>query len=238
MRNIRLIILILIFSTIPLAYVYGRSIWVPVYQQIAGKRSVDDVVKIYGAEAEERLKPYFDKAGVSYPPSKITLLAIKSEKKLELWSNVGEVPKFIRSYPIKAASGVLGPKIREGDKQVPEGIYELDYLNPNSSYHLSMKLNYPNAFDRKYASVEGRDQPGTNIFIHGKSVSIGCLAMGDDTIEELFVLVTDIGRANVKVAIAPNDPRMVDLRNDTGKEWVSSLYKEITKFFGRYTNDV
>jgi hypothetical protein len=62
--------------------------------------------------------------------------------------------------------------------------------------------------------------------------------MGDDTIEELFVLVTDIGRANVKVAIAPNDPRVVDLRNDTGKEWVSSLYKEITKFFGRYTNDV
>ena len=56
-----------------------------------------------------------------------------------------------------------------------------------------MKLDYPNAFDRLHANAEGRTQPGSNIFIHGKAASIGCLAMGDAAIEELFLLVSDIG---------------------------------------------
>ena len=238
MKNIKFIVIVAIIISIPLSYYYGRSIWVPIYQQLAGKRSVDDIVQIYGADVDERLKPYFQKAGVNYPPNEITLLAIKSENRLELWVNENNKPQFIRDYPVQAASGVLGPKLREGDKQVPEGIYQLEYLNPNSSYHLSLKINYPNSFDQKYASIEGRDKPGTNIFIHGKSVSIGCLAMGDNVIEELFVLVAKIGISNVTVAIAPKDPRIAKIENTTEMTWVNNLYEDLSIFFKKYKKDV
>ena len=238
MRNILFITIATILIFVAVSYVYGRSLWVPVYQQLSGKRSVEDIVQHYGAEVDLRLKPYFDKAGVNYPPKTITLLAIKSEQRLELWSNEGDRPTFIRDYPIQAASGVLGPKLREGDKQVPEGIYQLAYLNPNSSYHLSLKVNYPNAFDQKYAAIEGRDTPGTNIFIHGKAVSIGCLAMGDSAIEELFVLAAKTGISNVAVAIAPTDPRIANLENTTEKAWVDVLYNDLTHFFKPYQDGV
>ena len=69
-------------------------------------------------------------------------------------------------YPILAASGVLGPKLREGDKQVPEGIYGAEALNPNSKFHLSIRLNYPNTFDRRMAQSDGRTQLGGDIMIH------------------------------------------------------------------------
>ena len=237
MTNIKFIVIAAILISIPLSYFYGRSIWVPVYQQLIGKRSVGDIIQIYGDDVDQRLKPYFDEASVDYPPNQITLLAIKSESRLELWSHKNGTPKFIRDYPVQAASGVLGPKLREGDRQVPEGIYELEYLNPNSLYHLSLKINYPNAFDQKHAINEGRDKPGTNIFIHGKSVSIGCLAMGDSVIEELFVLVAKVGRSNVKVAIAPIDPRESDIVNTTNKAWVDDLYKDLSKFFKQYSKE-
>ena len=92
-------------------------------------------------------------------------------------------------YPIQGASGDIGPKLIEGDRQVPEGLYEIIGFNPNSSYHISMQLNYPNDFDLKHASAEGRDHSGNNIFIHGKDESIGCLAMGDAAIDFLLVVV-------------------------------------------------
>ena len=228
------VVVIIVLVSVFISYFYTRSLWVPIYQKVAGKRTVTDVVQMYGVDVDAKLIPYFEKAGINYPPQNMTLLAIKNEERLELWSDDGGDPKYIRDYQIKAASGVLGPKLREGDRQVPEGIYELEYLNPNSSYHLSMKINYPNEFDRKHALLEGRDQPGTNIFIHGKSVSIGCLAMGDNAIEELFVLVAKIGRSKVKVAIAPTDPRVADISNISGKPWVDHLYNDLSVFFDKY----
>ena len=80
-------------------------------------------------------------------------------------------------------------KLREGDRQVPEGLYRLIGRNPNSNYHLSMKLDYPNSYDPRHAKREGRSNPGSNIFIHGKSLSVGCLAMSGEAIEAFFVLV-------------------------------------------------
>ena len=215
-------------------FFYGRSYWVPIYHGIVGKRTVQEVISIYGTDARERLKPYFTASGENYPPQKITLLAIKDTSILEVWSETAQGPKFIRSYQIQGLSGVSGPKLREGDKQVPEGFYDIEGLNPNSFYHLSMKLNYPNAFDLKHAKAEGRDSPGSNIFIHGKAVSIGCLAMGDSTIEELFVLTTDIGRNNLQVAIAPSDPRVTPLQASGKPLWVSELYQKLNVHFSRY----
>ena len=98
-----------------------------------------------------------------------------------------------------------------------------------------MKLNYPNEFDLKHAETEGRANPGSNIFIHGKAVSIGCLAMGDEAIEELFVLVHDVGKSNVKVVIAPSDPRESTLDPSAQPEWVKDLYKIIESEFKDYS---
>jgi murein L,D-transpeptidase YafK len=215
-------------------YVYGRAYWHPVYREVAGTRSVADVVDKYGDSARQRMKPYFKQANLTYPPKSIVLLAIKDQAKLELWDTSKQEPAFVREYPIQALSGVAGPKLREGDRQVPEGIYDIVYLNPNSSYHLSMKLNYPNAFDKKHAKAEGRTEPGTNIFIHGKAVSIGCLAMGDNVAEELFILATDIGYGNIKVAIAPNDPRTETLKPDEELAWTKELYTNLTDYYLRF----
>ena len=91
---------------------------------------------------------------------------------------------------------------------MPEGVYRIEYLNPNSSYHLSMKVDYPNAYDPAMAKRDGRTRLGGDIFIHGKDVSIGCVALGDRAIEELFTLVAETGTERVKVIIAPNDLRV------------------------------
>jgi len=212
-----------------LLYTRGRSLWVPAYRAVAGKRTVADVLKTYGPSAGRRFLPRFDRAGVAYPPRRIALLGFKAERRLELWAEKDGKWVFIHSYPVLAASGKAGPKLREGDRQVPEGIYKLEYLNPNSSYHLSIKIDYPNAFDRQHAKAEGRTKPGGDIFIHGKAVSIGCLAVGDAAIEELFVLVARIGKSNVKVILAPNDLRkgkaITDLRSVPA--WVPGLYGRI-----------
>lgn len=195
-----------------------------------GERTVDDILQIYGTYAANKLKPHFAKAKVSYPPKEVTFIALKQERKLELWARDNGDFQFIRNYDIQAASGVSGPKLRQGDKQVPEGIYRIEGLNPNSHYHLSMKINYPNEFDLFHARQEGRTNPGSDIFIHGQDKSIGCLAMGDEAIEELFVLTAQVGAENVKVVIAPHDPRRYALEaNPQHPEWTRELYSLISR---------
>lgn len=203
-------------------------------------RTIQDVLYQFGPYAEQELKPYFSKAGISYPPRKVTFIALKQEKKLELWAKDEGEFRFIRGYDIKAASGVTGPKLRQGDKQVPEGIYRIVGLNPNSNYHLSMKLNYPNEFDWFHAQREGRFDPGSDIFIHGDSVSAGCLAMGDKVIEELFVLTAQVGEENVKVIIAPRDPRVLPLDPDGYglPSWTPDLYRTIAAEMEVFSDEV
>lgn len=188
-------------------YVFGRGAWFPLLLQMRGPRTVADVVARYGPAARTRLRPHFTRAGVAYPPKEIAILVFKRERRVAIWARNSGAWRFVRNYEVLAASGHAGPKLREGDRQVPEGLYRIEHLNPNSSYHLSMKVNYPNAFDRRMAKFEGRTKLGGDIFIHGKDVSIGCVALGDRAIEELFTLVAETGHGKVKVIIAPNDLR-------------------------------
>ena len=140
--------------------------------------------------------------------AEIVLIGIKDEKRLELWvRRRGEAAAQLEAdYPVLAASGVAGPKLREGDHQVPEGVYGIAGLNPNSRFHLSMKVDYPNAFDLARAREEGRTSPGGDIFIHGGARSVGCLAVGDAAIEELFLLVGEVGAERVLVLLCPSRP--------------------------------
>ena len=210
-----------------------RELW-PLWR---GNRTTSQVVDLYGLEAHARLRPYFRKAGVPYPPKKITLLALKEERRLEMWARHRGKWRHIRDYKIMGASGHAGPKKKQGDKQVPEGHYRMTLLNPNSRYHVSIKLNYPNAFDRKYGRLERRSKLGGDIFIHGTSYSIGCLAMGNPVSEELFVLTAKVGLKNFDVLIAPYDfRRYKPRRRQNDPQWVDILYRDIQKRMAGYTD--
>ncbi len=180
--------------------------------------------------ASERIAEKFRSAKVAWPPTDIALVAIKDQKHLELHARAdGGKWTFVHSYPVLAASGRTGPKLLRGDKQVPEGVYRISFLNPNSRYHVSMRVNYPNSFDRKMARKDGRKDLGGDIMIHGKRSSAGCLAMGDAAAEELFVLAAEVGLRNLKLVIAPTDFRkngIPSIRQDQ-PAWLSKLYIEV-----------
>lgn len=147
----------------------------------------------------------FEKAHAAWPPRGLFLRAFKREGELELWAEGRDDPKRVkvRVFPICASSGVLGPKVREGDGQVPEGFYSIDRFNPSSSYHLSLGIDYPNAVDKARAAGAS---PGGDIFIHGNCVTIGCLPLEDGPVEALYVTVVrarDRGQTRIPVHIAP-----------------------------------
>ena len=135
---------------------------------------------------------------------KLRILVFKNERSVEVHAPGWKAPRI---YPMTAFSGTLGPKLREGDGQIPEGIYGIGYLNPNSSYYLSLKVTYPNASDRARAKADGRTNLGGDIMIHGKAVTVGCVPVGDDAIEDIFYLASAVGIKNVSVIIAPYDMR-------------------------------
>lgn len=128
----------------------------------------------------------------------------KESKELEVWaeaSNSGKY-KLFRIYEIKNFSGELGPKLKQGDRQAPEGFYSIspDSLNPVSSFHLSFNIGYPNKYDRSHG------YSGDNIFIHGSDASVGCFAMGDKNIEEIYTLIDKvfrIGQNSIYIHIFP-----------------------------------
>lgn len=197
-------------------------------QRATGKFTVADRVQEFGPQVEARWQPYFARARVAYPPTKIILLGLKQEKRLEIYADDNGKWKWVRSLPILKASGHAGPKLREGDYQVPEGFYPVEALNPNSSFHLALRVGYPNAADRQIAAREGRADLGGDIMIHGGAASIGCLAMGDQVAEDLFVLAAQVGRENVQIALAPRDFRVEKLQADASRPaWLEARYRKL-----------
>jgi murein L,D-transpeptidase YafK len=151
--------------------------------------SAADRVAVARAQRSPEIAAAFRAAGVQYPPAQLYLRAFKREGQLELWvGDAGKPLKLLRSYKVCAASGTVGPKRQRGDLQVPEGFYEISHFNPKSSFHLSMKVSYPNQLDQ--LGAENRDLGG-DIFIHGSCASVGCLAIEDAPIEELYVIASD-----------------------------------------------
>lgn len=192
--------------------------------------TVEERVAQFGPAARARMQPYFAAAGVAYPPKRVTFVGLKAEQRLELYATGADgALRFLRSYPVLAASGVLGPKLREGDSQVPEGFYRIDSLNPNSQFHLSLRIDYPNADDRRHADEDGRSDLGGAIMLHGNAVSVGCLALGDPASEELFVLAAAVGLPNIRVILSPIDFRRSQLSPGyaPAPSWVRALYDEI-----------
>ena len=165
-------------------------------------------VKAAYDEKEVATKKIFSDKGLNASQSAILVRVFKQEKELELWAKPLKGSRFqlLKTYRICSASGGAGPKRRMGDNQVPEGFYTINRWNPQSSFHLSLGINYPNASDMV---LSDRKNPGGDIFIHGDCVSIGCMAMTDDPIKEIyiaFVEATTAGQARIPVHISPARP--------------------------------
>lgn len=148
-----------------------------------------------------RLEPALESRGWKWGDAAF-LRVFKDESIMEVWLKRGEKFELFRSYPICYFSGGLGPKKRTGDRKTPEGFYELGAgsFNPNSSYHLSMNIGFPNRYDRHHGRT------GSFLMIHGDCVSIGCLAMTDSGVEEIYALVEAAiknGQDSVSVHIFP-----------------------------------
>lgn len=200
---------------------------------LATNRTIVSVVNEYKKAVDARLAPHYKNAEIQYPGKKLIFLVNKDKLTLKLYAGVSfNNVSMIKNYPVLAESGLPGPKLKEGDCQIPEGIYKIESLNPNSSYHLSLKLNYPNEFDREMAARDERSNIGSNIFIHGKNVSIGCVAIGDTGIEELFALTHLVGKENIKVIIIPDDFKDKAKINSILKrspKWTSELYGKLRR---------
>ena len=111
------------------------------------RQSVNTVMEKYQKKVRKNLANNFVNANIPYPGKKLLLLVNKDKLTLKLFAADKKEFHLIKTYPVLAQSGTGGPKLREGDLQIPEGIYKIELLNPQSSYHLSMRLNYPNEFD-------------------------------------------------------------------------------------------
>lgn len=145
-------------------------------------------------EKEERLKQEFAKKGIAYPAKFMYIRSFKLDSELEIWvkNNVADTFRMLKSYRVCTLSGKMGPKRKEGDRQVPEGFYYVNDFNPNSSYHLSLGINYPNYSDR---ILSDQKRPGGEIYIHGNCLTIGCIPLTDEFIEEVYILAVNAKNA-------------------------------------------
>jgi hypothetical protein len=152
----------------------------------------------------------FAAAGAHFPPEQLLLRAFKEERELEIWAPSAPNEELVQvtSYAICAASGKLGPKRREGDRQVPEGFYTIQYLWPQSAFYLALRVGYPNHSDRILGHPTS---PGGDIMIHGACASIGCLAMSDERIQEIWVMASAAqAKSRVAVHIFPSRERPLE----------------------------
>jgi murein L,D-transpeptidase YafK len=157
------------------------------------------------AKVEDSLKLEFKEKGLEWPIRYMFIRAFKLDRQLEVWVKSDYTEKFtlFKVYKVCATSGTVGPKRKEGDKQIPEGFYYINEFKPNSNYHLALGLNYPNAAD---AVQSDRNHPGGDIYIHGDCVTIGCLPITDSLIEQVYYMasvVKEQGQDFIPVHIYP-----------------------------------
>lgn len=168
----------------------------------ASQLKYERVRKAYKAKFDD-LKKEITKAGFDVNTYEIYQRVFKYEKQVEVWMRDKGDAKFklFKTYAICSSSGELGPKRVQGDGQVPEGFYYIEAFNPVSSYHLSMKVGYPNKSDNKKAT----GSPGGDIMIHGNCVTIGCIPIENDPIEELYMLNVEAKdrKQNLRVDMFP-----------------------------------
>lgn len=185
-----------------------------------------------GPRVRNKLAQMFASQAVDYPPTEMTWICLKAERKLLLFArDKNKNYKLALQYPIIGASGNAGPKLKEGDMQVPEGFYRLSGFRPNLVAYMGLDVSYPNSEDKMHAREAHRTGLGSDILIHGSRWSTGCLAMGNEPIEEMFVLANDVGLNNIKLIFAPCDLTTTkpDIKMDEQPKWLPVLYSRLKK---------
>jgi murein L,D-transpeptidase YafK len=165
-----------------------------------------------------KLKLHLENKGLQLGQN-IFIRIFKETSELEVWIKGGNAFELFKTYEICNFSGKLGPKLKEGDYQSPEGFYFVTskQLNPNSSYHLSFNLGFPNTYDRANART------GSYLMVHGNCVSIGCYAMRDAGIEEIYLLAEAAlknGQAFFRVHAFPFRMTPESMERHKGSEWL------------------
>ena len=176
---ISIITTIAIFATVP----------------VNAQNSVVNSQKVYAKignvfnNLEDSIKKQFEEKNLAWPPQSLYIRSFKYDRLLEVWvkGNNNNPYTLFKTYKVCMQSGTTGPKRIQGDNQIPEGFYYINEFNPNSKFHLALGLNYPNASDR---ILSDSLHPGGAIYIHGKCVSTGCIAISDLPIEEVYILAS------------------------------------------------
>jgi murein L,D-transpeptidase YafK len=160
----------------------------------------------------------------------------KAPATLEVWIRKDRAYERFRVYEICKFSGELGPKLKEGDGQAPEGIYKIApaQLNPTSRFHLSFNLGYPNAFDAHHGRT------GSALMVHGNCVSIGCYAMGDSAIEEIWTLCSralESAQKAFPVHIFPFPLTDGNLKSQEKSPWIA-FWKDLKPIYDAFKHDL
>ena len=196
----------MMLKTITLIFIIFSFPVITICQQSFKSQQLNfDRVRVAYAEKEAGMKRLLNQQNIIPDSLEIFIRVIKNEKLLELWGKNKNEKEFrlITTYNFCATSGDPGPKIRQGDRQIPEGFYHIDRFNPASKFYLSLGINYPNPTDLLRNS---NANPGGDIFIHGNCVTIGCIPITDDKIKELYIFAVEArnnGQEVIPVHIFP-----------------------------------
>lgn len=192
----------------------------------------------------DTLQKQFEAKKLIWPAKYIYIRSFKYDSQLEVWvkNEIVEPFKLFKTYKVCALAGSLGPKRMEGDYQVPEGFYYINEFNPRSNYYLSLGINYPNVSDK---ILSDSLRPGSEIFIHGSCVTVGCIPITDEQIDELYILAAyakDQGQDFIPVHIFPirfDKERSVKYlegltKDDAGLKKFASRMEDAFDYFEKY----
>ncbi|MFZ1262276.1 MAG: L,D-transpeptidase family protein [Chitinophagaceae bacterium] len=181
----------------------------------------------------DTLQKQFEAKKLQWPAKYIYIRSFKYDSQLEVWvkNEIKEPFQLFKTYKVCALAGTLGPKRMEGDYQVPEGFYYINEFNPQSNYYLSLGLNYPNVSDKLLSDSL---RPGSAIYIHGSCVTVGCIPIRDEQIDEVYILASyakDQGQDFIPVHVFP-----VRFTKEKSVNYLESLTKDdpvLKKFAGK-----
>lgn len=178
-------------------------------------------------KCNDSLGKLFRSRDIQYPPHEVYVRSFKSNNEMEIWARNDDTSRFtlVKRYQVCALSGILGPKRLEGDHQVPEGLYFIEDFNPKSDFYLSLLINYPNYSD---LVLGDKKRPGGDIYIHGGCVTVGCLPLTDQFIQEFYVICLSAklnGQHYIPVHIFPTRFNKQGL-NFLGRTYTGDLEKQ------------
>ncbi len=193
---------------------------------------------------EDTLQKQFEEKKLVWPAKYIYIRSFKYDSQLEVWvkNDLKDPFQLFKTYKVCALAGTLGPKRMEGDYQVPEGFYYINEFNPKSTYYLSLGINYPNASDKMLSDSL---RPGSAIYIHGSCVTVGCIPIRDEQIDELYILAAhakDLGQDFIPVHIFPvrfNKEKSVKYlenltKDDAGLKKFADRMEDAFDYFEKY----